>query len=117
MVSLGDPIQLGPARVRNRIFVAPHTTNFGQPGENLITDRHLAYHRARARGGAGLIITEGIRVHPTSLRRLGLHAYDDEALPGLRALTDTVHDEGTAIFAQILHTGRHSGDDHHGSFG
>lgn len=117
MVSLADPISLGPARLRNRVFVAPHTTNFGQPGENLVTDRHLAYHRARARGGAGLIITEGIRVHPTSLRRLGLQAYDDDALPGLTSLVDTVHAEGAAVFAQILHTGRHSGDDHFGSFG
>lgn len=117
MVTLADPVRLGPARIRNRVFVAPHTTNFGQPGENLITDRHLDYHRARARGGAGLIITEGIRVHPTSLRRLGLHAFDDEALPGLTALAETVHAEGAAIFAQLLHTGRHSGDEHYGSFG
>jgi 2,4-dienoyl-CoA reductase-like NADH-dependent reductase (Old Yellow Enzyme family) len=112
-----EPMQLGPARVRNRIFVAPHTTNFGQPGVNLITDRHLDYHRARARGGAGLIITEGIRVHPTSLRKLGLHAFDDSALPGLTALADTVHAEGASLFAQLLHTGRHSGDDHYGSWG
>ncbi|PRY70521.1 hypothetical protein B0I08_101657 [Glaciihabitans tibetensis] len=112
-----DPVNLGPARLRNRIFVAPHTTNFGEPGVNLITDRHLAYHGARAKGGAGLIITEGIRVHPTSLRRLGLHAFDDTALPGLTALAETVHAEGSALFAQLLHTGRHSGDDHHGSWG
>lgn len=117
MVSLADPIRLGPARIRNRVFVAPHTTNFGRADENLITERHLDYHRARARGGAGLIITEGIRVHPTSLRRLGVHAYDDEALPGLTALAETVHAEGAALFAQILHTGRHSGDDHYGSLG
>ncbi|WP_353808787.1 FAD-dependent oxidoreductase [Agromyces sp. SYSU T00194] len=116
-MSLADPIRLGPAGLRNRVFVAPHTTNFGQSGDNLVTDRHLDYHRARARGGAGLIITEGIRVHPTSLRRLGVHAYDDEALPGLTALADTVHAEGAALFAQLLHTGRHSGDEHHGSFG
>ena len=114
---LEEPIRLGPARVRNRVYVAPHTTNFGEPGVNLVTSRHLDYHRARARGGAGLIITEGIRVHPTSLRRLGLHAYADEALPGLRALADTVHAEGATIFAQLLHTGRHSGDDHAGSWG
>ncbi len=95
-----EPGRLGPAVLRNRVFVAPHTTNFGVAGENLITDRHLAYHRARARGGAGLIITEGIRVHPTSLRKLGLHAYDDEALSGLTALAETVHGEGAALFAQ-----------------
>jgi len=111
-----SPVQIGPAHIRNRVFVAPHTTNFGQAGANLVTDRHLDYHRARARGGAGLIITEGIRVHPTSLRQLGLQAYSDEAVPGLTALTQTVHAEGAAIFAQILHTGRHSGDEHYGSW-
>ena len=117
LAPLFEPIELGPTTLRNRIFVAPHTTNFGEAGVNLITDRHLDYHRERAKGGAGLIITEGIRVHPTSLRRLGLHAYSDEALPGLTALADTVHAEGTALFAQLLHTGRHSGDDHYGSWG
>lgn len=111
------PLQIGPVEVRNRVFVAPHTTNFGDAGVNLITNRHLDYHGARARGGAGLIITEGIRVHPTSLRRLGLHAYNDEALPGLTALAETVHAGGAKLFAQILHTGRHSGDEHAGSWG
>ncbi|MBB2946500.1 hypothetical protein FB565_006268 [Actinoplanes lutulentus] len=117
LTPLQAPIDLGPARVKNRIFVAPHTTNFGEAGRNLVTRRHLDYHRERARGGAGLIITEGIRVHPTSLRRLGLHAYDDEALAGLSALAEVVHAEDTRLFAQILHTGRHSGDDHYGSWG
>jgi 2,4-dienoyl-CoA reductase-like NADH-dependent reductase (Old Yellow Enzyme family) len=111
------PAALGPAQVRNRVFVAPHTTNFGAAGDNLVTQRHLDYHRERARGGAGLIITEGIRVHPTSLRRLGIHAYDDEALAGLTALADVVHAEDTRLFAQLLHTGRHSGDEQHGSWG
>jgi len=114
---LESPVALGPTTLRNRVFVAAHTTNFGEPGVNLITDRHLDYHRERARGGAGLIITEGIRVHPTSLRRLGLHAFDDTAMPGLTALADTVHAEGTALFAQLLHTGRHSGDEHQGAWG
>ncbi len=112
-----EPITLGKVTLPNRVFVAPHTTNFGEAGVNLITSRHLDYHRARARGGAGLIITEGIRVHPTSLRRLGLHAFSDEALPGLTALAETVHAEGAKLFAQLLHTGRHSGDEHAGQWG
>jgi 2,4-dienoyl-CoA reductase-like NADH-dependent reductase (Old Yellow Enzyme family) len=114
---LYEPVQIGPVQVPNRIYVAPHTTNFGRAEENLITERHLAYHGARAAGGAGLIITEGIRVHPTSLRRLGLQAYNDAALPGLSALADTVHAHGTRLFAQLLHTGRHSGDERQGAWG
>ncbi|MDI2099144.1 FAD-dependent oxidoreductase [Ruicaihuangia caeni] len=111
------PLRLGPVEVKNRVFVAPHTTNFGVAGENLVTARHLDYHGARARGGAGLIITEGIRVHPTSLRKLGIHAYSDEALPGLTALAETVHNGGARLFGQLLHTGRHSGDELAGSWG
>jgi len=44
------PIAIGPHRLRNRIFVPAHTTNYGDA--NLPTDRHLEYHRARAAGGA-----------------------------------------------------------------
>ena len=54
-------LRLGPVEVRNRIFVPAHTTNYGE--DNLPSARHLAYHQARARGGAGLIIFEAIRVH------------------------------------------------------
>ena len=61
------PIALGPALVRNRIFVPAHTTNYGE--DNLPSRRHLDYHRARAAGGVGLIIFEAIRVHRSSLGR------------------------------------------------
>jgi 2,4-dienoyl-CoA reductase-like NADH-dependent reductase (Old Yellow Enzyme family) len=117
LASLLEPVTLGPVTLANRIFVAPHTTNFGHPGENLVTDRHIAYHRARAEGGAGLVITEGIRVHPTSLRRLGLHAFDDSAVEGLARLAHAVHSAGAALFAQLLHTGRHSADPRIGAWG
>ena len=61
------PIALGPALVRNRIFVPAPTTNYGE--DNLPSQRHLDYHRARAAGGVGLIIFEAIRVHRSSLGR------------------------------------------------
>src|SRR5262245_24747998 len=50
------PLQLGPATLRNRIFVPAHTTNYGE--DNLPSDRHLAYHQARAAGGASMIMFE-----------------------------------------------------------
>ena len=58
------PTRLGRLPLRNRVFVPGHTTNFGL--NNVPTGRHVAYHAERARGGVGLIITEAIRVHPTS---------------------------------------------------
>ena len=56
-----SPVSLGNVQLPNRVFVSAHTTNFGQ--DFLPTDRHVAYHRERAQGGAGLIITEPLRVH------------------------------------------------------
>jgi 2,4-dienoyl-CoA reductase-like NADH-dependent reductase (Old Yellow Enzyme family) len=101
-----SPVDLGGTTLRNRVFVSAHTTNFG--ADFLPTDRHVAYHRERARGGAGLIITEPLRVHPTSLGRAGGLAADPKALPGLSRITAAVREEGAAIFSQITHAGRHS---------
>ncbi len=102
---LWRPLDIGSTRVRNRVFVAGHTTNLGDG--NLATDRHVAYHRARARGGVGLIITEALRVHPTAAARdRTLGVFDDTCIPGLAKIADAVHAEGSAIFGQIMHIGR-----------
>ena len=79
------PLKVGNVEVRNRIFVPAHTTNYGE--DNLPSQRHLAYHRARAAGGAGLIIFEGIRVHKSS--RVGSRALmviNQRQSPGLVTL-------------------------------
>jgi dimethylglycine catabolism A len=101
-----SPVEIGGIALRNRVFVSAHTTNFGV--DFLPTRRHVAYHRERARGGVGLIITEPLRVHPTSLGRAGGLAADPAALPMLAKITDAVRGEGAAIFSQITHAGRHS---------
>ncbi|MCT2581585.1 oxidoreductase [Actinophytocola gossypii] len=101
-----SPVDLGGITLRNRVFVSAHTTNFGV--DFLPTDRHVAYHAERARGGAGLIVTEPLRVHPTSLGRAGGLAADPAALPGLEKITAAVRAEGAAVFTQITHAGRHS---------
>lgn len=49
-----EPIQLGPTRVKNRIFNPPHGTTLSHQGA--VTDELVAYHEARAKGGTGLII-------------------------------------------------------------
>lgn len=101
-----SPVSLGELELRNRIFVSAHTTNFAR--DFLPTDRHVAYHRARARGGAGLIITEPLRVHETSLGRVGGLLASPEARRGLERITEAVRSEGAAVFSQITHAGRHS---------
>jgi 2,4-dienoyl-CoA reductase-like NADH-dependent reductase (Old Yellow Enzyme family) len=85
-----------------------HTTNFASQG--LFSRRHLSYHRARAAGGVGMIITEGMRVHPSSLgRSTTVAAFDDAIVESLGELADVVHSEGAALAGQILHVGRQAG--------
>ena len=100
------PLELGPVTVRNRIFVPAHTTNYGE--DNLPSERHLAYHQARARGGAGLIIFEAIRVHRSSLgRRQGVNGYEPAAIPAFARIARAVQSEGAKLFGQVIHLGRH----------
>lgn len=100
------PLALGPVQVRNRILVPAHTTNYG--ADNLPTDRHLEYHRARAAGGVGLIVFEAIRVHRSSLGRAqGVNGYDRACIPRFARIARAVQAEGAKLFGQIIHLGRH----------
>jgi 2,4-dienoyl-CoA reductase-like NADH-dependent reductase (Old Yellow Enzyme family) len=99
------PLALNRLRTRNRIFVPAHTTNFGV--HHLPSDRHVAYHRARARGGAAVVIFEAIRVMENTLGRpQGVAGYAPECVPLYRKVADAVHEEGALFFAQICHMGR-----------
>lgn len=102
-----EAVQVGPLSLKNRVFVSAHTTNFGH--DFLPTQRHVDFHRARASGGVGLIITEGIRVHPTSIGRPNcIVGYKEEGIGGFRAIANAVHEHGTKIMGQLVHTGRHN---------
>ena len=56
------PLDLGGRRLRNRIVFGPHETNLAY--RRAISRRHVAYYQRRARGGAGLLVTENASVHP-----------------------------------------------------
>jgi mycofactocin system FadH/OYE family oxidoreductase 2 len=101
---LFSPLQLGPVTVSNRIVFSAHLTNYARDG--LPTEQHARYYAARARGGAGLIITEEHSTHPTDwpYEKL-IHGFDKAVVPGYRQITDAVHRHGTPIFAQINHNG------------
>ncbi len=60
-MQLLTPLQIGPQPVPNRIMFGPHVTNLGDDDRSFST-RHVAYYERRARGGCGLIVTEGASV-------------------------------------------------------
>ncbi len=98
-------LQINRLHTRNRIFVPAHTTNFGS--HHLPTRRHVEYHRARARGGAAVVIFEAIRVMENTLGRpQGVAGYSRDCIPAYREVADAVHGEGALFWAQICHMGR-----------
>jgi mycofactocin system FadH/OYE family oxidoreductase 2 len=101
---LFSPLRIGPLALRNRIVFAAHLTNYAEGGYP--TEQHAAYYEARARGGAGLIITEEHSVHPTDwpYEKL-IHGFDESVIGGYRRITEAVHRHGTPILAQINHNG------------
>ncbi|WP_241386386.1 mycofactocin system FadH/OYE family oxidoreductase 2 [Rhodococcus sp. CH91] len=97
-------LRIGPVELRNRIVFPAHLTNFSVDGT--VTDRHITYYEARARGGAALIVTEEHTVHPSDrpYEKL-IRGWDPGVLGGYRRLTAAVHRHGTRIVAQLNHNG------------
>ena len=101
-----QPLRVGGLTLRNRIIVPAHTTNFGH--DHMPSERHLHYHRARARGGVGAIIFESIRVHRNSLGRPpAVCGFDPACIEPFRRIATAVQAEGAKILGQIIHLGRH----------
>ena len=104
LAHLFSPIELGPVRLKNRIVSTGHHSYLADefPGEALI-----AYHEARARGGAGLIVTEVIAVHPTArFSSALLMALDERCVAPFAELARRVRRHGCRVFAQLFHPGR-----------
>jgi len=102
---LWSPLRLGPVTVRNRIVFSAHLTNYATQ-DGMPSEQHAAYYADRARGGAGLIITEEHSTHPTDwpYEKL-IHGFNHKVISGYRAITEAVHRHRTPIFAQINHNG------------
>ena len=102
---LFSPIKIRNLTVKNRIMSTGHDTTM--PTEGIINERLLAYQRARAEGGAGLIVLQVSGVHESA--RYTTHllmATEPNCVDGYRKMADMCHAHGTTIFAQIFHPGR-----------
>ncbi len=103
--NLFSPLKLGNVEVKNRISFQPHLTNLAV--DNLPSEKQMYYWGERAKGGAGLIITEELTVHPTDMAYEKLiDVYHAEVIPGFLKVTDYVHQYDSKIFAQLNHNGQ-----------
>ena len=107
MNALFAPLEIGPTQVRNRVLMTAISVGYSE--NNILSDRHVAYYRERARGGAGLIITEqqaGHRLSKGSFYR-GCSAWEKDAVPQYAKLADAVHEFGGRQFVQLFGCGVH----------
>lgn len=98
-----EPAQLGPVVLRNRIIKA--ATSEGRSPDGAVTEELIAFHRAFAEGGVGMTTVAYCCVSPQAASAPGQIVMSPTTLPGLRRLTDAVHDAGAAISAQLGHAG------------
>ncbi|WP_371774402.1 NADH:flavin oxidoreductase [Streptomyces sp. NBC_01438] len=97
------PAQLGPVKLRNRVIKA--ATYEGLSHKSLVTQDLVDFHVGYARGGVGMTTVAYCAVSREGRTDRHQIHWTDEAMPGLRVLTEAVHAEGAAIAAQIGHGG------------
>jgi 2,4-dienoyl-CoA reductase-like NADH-dependent reductase (Old Yellow Enzyme family) len=91
--------------LRNRIALPATTTNYG--ASNRVTDRWIDFLAERAKGGAGLVITEIIAVDPAALCQAStVTGYEAENEDGFKRTAEAVEGEGACLIAQLWHPGR-----------
>jgi 2,4-dienoyl-CoA reductase-like NADH-dependent reductase (Old Yellow Enzyme family) len=102
---LFSPFAIKGVEFRNRIFSTGHDTEMSRNG--LPTEALVAYQRARAKGGAGLIIVQVVAVHETARYTSDvLMGTEDDCIPHFQPLFSAIKAEGTRAFVQLFHPGR-----------
>lgn len=97
------PARLGPLTLRNRIIKA--ATFEGVMRRGAVSDELVEFHRAVARGGAGMTTVAYCAVSPGGRVNRNTLVMSPSLVEDLQRLTTAVHDEGGAIAAQIGHAG------------
>lgn len=101
-----EPIEIGKLRLKNRLVVSAMVTNYCN-ADGTPTEKYIAYHEHKARGGWGLIITEDYAIAPNAggfVKLPGL--WSDSQIEPHRELTRRIHEAGGKIAVQIYHAGR-----------
>lgn len=106
---LFSPLKINECEVPNRLAVTAMVANFCSE-DGKATEKYIAYHEAKAKGGWGLIITEDYAVnkHAMGYKFIG-GLWNDDQIESHRELTERVHKYDSKIFCQIYHAGRQSG--------
>jgi 2,4-dienoyl-CoA reductase (NADPH2) len=101
------PLDLGYTRLPNRIVMGSMHTGLEDRARDF--GKLAAYFAARARGGAGLLVSGGIAPNRAGWAKpFAGKLSSAHEVPRHRLVTEAVHAEGGKICMQILHTGRYA---------
>ncbi|PHV72221.1 NADH oxidase [Sporanaerobium hydrogeniformans] len=98
--SLFTPIKIRDMELKNRVIMPAMGTRMANE-KSEITERLVAYHEARARGGCGLNIVEVSSVHTPSAPAHFVSISEDIYIRGHRQLTDAIHHAGGRAGIQL----------------
>lgn len=106
-----QPGKIGKMEVKNRIKYASTETNFNY-GDGFVADKEVAYMEAQARGGAGIVTTQGAYTDPRGegqgyVGMMGI--WDNKFIPGLKRIADVIHKHDAKAILQLMHCGRVGG--------
>ncbi len=107
--TLASPVRIGTTELPNRVALAP-MTRVSATADGCATDRMALYYEKFARGGFGLLITEGMYIDTEHsqgyLHQPGI-ATEHQA-DAWKQVVDASHRAGARIFAQLMHAGAQS---------
>lgn len=97
---LFSPIKIRGLELKNRVLFPAMGTKMATE-DKFVTQQIIDYHVARALGGCGLNFTEVCSVYAPASPRKFLAICDDKYIPGLRKLTDAIHEAGGKVGTQL----------------
>ena len=106
-----SPGKLGKVETKNRIKYASTETNFNY-SNGYVADKEVAYMEAQARGGAGIVTTQGAYTDAKGEGKgyVGMMAiWDDRFIPGLKRIADVIRKYDAVSVLQLMHCGRVGG--------
>lgn len=105
MKKIYTPIVINNLELKNRVVMSPMSV--GHSDNGFVTEDTIEFYRRRALGGVGLIVIAGMQWDKVRFSNdHGCVITEEKYIPMLKKLTDTIHEGGSKVLAQLQHKGR-----------
>lgn len=108
--NLSKPIKIGGVEIKNRMFMAPMDTGFGNTEYGGFTDEGIEYFTARAKGGFGLLFSGGTNADYVVDGNDSILNHPKEFIAQGKKLNQKLNEYGSKMFIQLsMNIGRNGG--------